>query len=599
MPSAKTNNAPVISVVICFRNWGVDRLVASVRLHLRHSTDLPTEVIVSDYGSSDPDSIRDAVEAAGGRVVRSETTDLPWSRSAALNAGVEMAAGRYIITTDADIIFSPACYSAAVSALELNPESLCLVQCRDLPPASDVHFFEKLLDCDEPVDFVALRDVSSLRPRWGMGGFAAFTREAFFVLNGYEERMKVWGKEDTDFAQRFAYNRMPARWLSHEKCSIFHIWHESSSGKARSNADTNAQLEENQKILDHDFTQTRNLDRGFSNPIPLVSIVLPTHKRPAYLRQALQSCQSQTFRNFEVIVIENGDSDCSARTVSDMADPRFRYFKIEEAGVAVARNFGNALARGRYILIMDDDDIMVSTRIADHLRAMEGGRFHGSYGGWIDFDDISGEAIGFHPGKDHSFAAMYSTGRVIVHAGLMLERKLFQQFKYDESKAAGVDFGLLFMMTYLGLRLAHTGKFCLLRRMHDTNMTIQRSAIQKASAVEAVAAIQTDLSEERKKQLRAEGAQTKELQCDNRQSALAELSVYFNGGRLPPVNGAASVVGSDVRYDGLAESSVAEEFDSDWYISAYPDVKLSGMDPRYHFERFGILLGRQGRSNST
>ena len=130
-------------------------------------------------------------------------------------------------------------------------------------------------------------------------------------------------------------------------------------------------------------------------------------------------------------------------------------------------------------------------------------------------------------------------------------------------------------------------------------MTIQRSAIQKASAVEAVAAIQTDLSEERKKQLRSEGAQAKELQCDNRQSALAELAVYFNGGRLPPVNGATFASGLDVRHDGLADTSIAEEFDAEWYISAYPDVRLSGMDPRYHFERFGVLLGRQGKCSST
>ena len=80
-----------ISVVICFRDWGLDRLIAAVRLHrMNIPQDVTHEVIVSDYGSQDPEKVRQAVEAAGGRVVRTET-NAPWSRSAALNAGVEDA----------------------------------------------------------------------------------------------------------------------------------------------------------------------------------------------------------------------------------------------------------------------------------------------------------------------------------------------------------------------------------------------------------------------------------------------------------------------------------------------------------------------------
>jgi glycosyltransferase involved in cell wall biosynthesis len=574
-----------LSVVIPFRDWGLARLIASIRLHQLNSWPLRTEIIVSDYGSADAGLLKEHVEAVGGRVVRSDASSLPWSRSAALNAGVEHAMARSVITTDADILFAPQCYYDAFESLRSEPSALYLIQCRDLPQSHDVRFFESILEAGAEVDFDDLIAISTLRPRWGMGGFAAFTVASFFRLNGYDERMKIWGAEDADFAKRFRLARMPVRWLNRNGANVFHIWHPSSQARAKKAEETRSAVELNRQILFEEHTSVRNLTRLYRQSDPVISIIIPAYKRPDYLKLTLRSCQAQTFPNFEVLVVENGDSDACEGVCRAFDDHRIRYIKTEKAGAGAARNVGSDEARGHYIVIQDDDDMMVSSRLERHLAALREGNVHGTYCGWIDFDDEDGRPVGFHPGKEHSFPAMLAQGRVIVHAGLMVEASILREFRYDETRTAGIDFALLLSLTCQGLKLAHTGSYGLLRRLHPQSMTAEKSAVQKESGREGVRSVTQHLSEAERNELKAIGRKASLLSCDNEDHALKELALYMAGeAPLPTIPERAGC---------LSQGGAAiDAFDADWYLAAYPDVKATGMDAAYHYRKYGVLLGR-------
>lgn len=578
-----------LSVVIGFRNWGLDRLLANVEMHLLNASDSNIEVIVSDYGSENPDAVKSAVEKIGGCVVRTDSQSRHWNRSAALNAGVEHANGDIIVTTDADILFNPTTYNELISWVSKNPHVLYLVQCRDLPDTYGVNYFRSLLDLGRSVDYDELKKASTLRPRWGMGGLAAFSRSSFEHMNGYEERMEVWGKEDTDFAKRFTLLRKPVRWLTEPRCSIYHIWHESSKAKALSDEEGTRILNENQKILDKDFMPVRNINRKFKGNSVAVSVVIPTRNRLKFLAQALLSCKLQTFENHEVIVVENGGAEGAEEVVNNIADKRISLTRIPEAGAAVARNVGLEAARGNYIVVMDDDDIMISTRIEDHLRAINSD-FHGSYGGWIDFEDGTGKILAEHPGKDHSLAAMWATGKVLVHAGLMIEKNIFREFKYDEGLIAGIDYGLLLKLTYHGLQLNHTGKFALLRRMHGKNLTLQFSEEQQNAALKSVDALRYVISNAEQKRLREAGRGAEEIPCSNGGQARMELGMYLAELASGSANLSLNNVGKEIR----EISSEGADFDAEWYSATYPDVASSGLTALQHFVSYGKILGRRG-----
>ncbi len=520
---------PDISVVICFRDWGLARLIANVRLHLMHSKPLRCEVIVSDYGSADPEKIRQAVEAAGGRVVRVEATELPWSRSAALNAGVEHARAEVVVTTDADMLFSPRCYSSALEAVRSNADSLYLLQCRDLPRSHGTQFFERALSAGKALDFDELREVATLRPRWGMGGFAAFSLEAFFRVNGYDERMKVWGAEDADFAKRFRLSRMPLRWLNSRDANIFHIWHPSTQKQANEAEETRAAIALNREIYSNDQTAVRNPGRRFQHVPPLISVIIAAQKHPRQLRRALQSCRSQTFPNFEVIVVGHGDTGACEEACKDFADHRFRCIETDESGAAAAWRIGSEEARGRYAVLHDEHDLMVSTRLERHLAALWEGTIHGSYCGVIDFNDEDGSIAELHPGKELSVPAMLTQAYTTFHRSLMVEASIFREFQHDDYRMSGIDCAILFAASYQGLKLAHTGSFGLLRR-HRNSIASRRPAIRHEPQDlqdEAVTGQEPGAP-------RALIPMPKSLSCDNGKEALGEVALYFPAGRPQP-----------------------------------------------------------------
>lgn len=84
--------------------------------------------------------------------------------------------------------------------------------------------------------------------------------------------------------------------------------------------------------------------------------MIPTFNRAARLTKALRSVLAQTIDDFEVVVIDDGSTDRTPDAVADLDEARVRYQRQGNAGVSVARNTGAAVAQGRWLLFLDDDD---------------------------------------------------------------------------------------------------------------------------------------------------------------------------------------------------------------------------------------------------
>ncbi|HEU5047157.1 MAG TPA: glycosyltransferase family A protein [Rickettsiales bacterium] len=94
----------------------------------------------------------------------------------------------------------------------------------------------------------------------------------------------------------------------------------------------------------------------------LVSIIIPTRNRVAFLQQALDSVYAQSYRDFEVIVVDDGSQD-NTRELVMLYDSRLRYFTQAHSGAAAARNFGIREARGEFIAFLDDDDLFAPQKL--------------------------------------------------------------------------------------------------------------------------------------------------------------------------------------------------------------------------------------------
>lgn len=102
---------------------------------------------------------------------------------------------------------------------------------------------------------------------------------------------------------------------------------------------------------------------------PYISIIVPVYKVEKYLRRCLDSILAQTYKNFELILIDDGSPDNSGRICDEYAqnDSRIKVFHQENSGVSSARNNGIENARGEYIMFVDSDDYVLNDYIEHFL----------------------------------------------------------------------------------------------------------------------------------------------------------------------------------------------------------------------------------------
>jgi len=128
---------------------------------------------------------------------------------------------------------------------------------------------------------------------------------------------------------------------------------------------------------------------------PLVSVVMVVCNVEGFLAESIESILGQTFRDFEFIIVDFGSTDKSKAIASSYAakDSRIRLHEIPHCGLAEARNAACFLAQGRYIAIMDADDISLTNRLMWEVEFMEKHREVGLLGGATEWIDRTGRSI--------------------------------------------------------------------------------------------------------------------------------------------------------------------------------------------------------------
>ncbi|MGN2390562.1 glycosyltransferase family 2 protein [Pelomicrobium sp. G1] len=102
--------------------------------------------------------------------------------------------------------------------------------------------------------------------------------------------------------------------------------------------------------------------------MPEVSVIVPTFNSERFIAQTIGSVFAQTFRGFEILVVDDGSIDGTIAAIPKN-DPRVRIFRQENAGVAAARNTGIKNAKGRYIAFLDHDDFWHPQKLAAQLES--------------------------------------------------------------------------------------------------------------------------------------------------------------------------------------------------------------------------------------
>ena len=99
---------------------------------------------------------------------------------------------------------------------------------------------------------------------------------------------------------------------------------------------------------------------------PLVSVIIPTYNRAALVAEALASVKAQTFRDFEIVVVDDGGTDGTWEVLSDCGEIRALRHP-HRRGVSAARNTGINAARGQWLAFLDSDDLWLPDKLARQM----------------------------------------------------------------------------------------------------------------------------------------------------------------------------------------------------------------------------------------
>ena len=130
--------------------------------------------------------------------------------------------------------------------------------------------------------------------------------------------------------------------------------------------------------------------------MPIISVIIPSFNRGYCIKTCIESVLSQTFEDFEVIVVDDASSDDSFAQIQSISDPRVRYVAHESnRGGAAARNTGIEWAQGEFVTFLDSDDCWMPQKLEKQLqRLLEKGEEYGLVYTWFIRINPAGEELG-------------------------------------------------------------------------------------------------------------------------------------------------------------------------------------------------------------
>ncbi|MEC3331945.1 glycosyltransferase family A protein [Bacillus cereus] len=128
----------------------------------------------------------------------------------------------------------------------------------------------------------------------------------------------------------------------------------------------------------------------------LVSVVIPLYNTEKYIEETMQSILDQTYKNIEIVIVDDGSKDQSPSIVKNLAEKypgQVKYVHQKNQGVSVARNTGIENASGEYVAFLDSDDLWHPTKIEKQVESMHKNNMDACYCGYMNFYEEIGEKV--------------------------------------------------------------------------------------------------------------------------------------------------------------------------------------------------------------
>lgn len=203
----------------------------------------------------------------------------------------------------------------------------------------------------------------------------------------------------------------------------------------------------------------------------LISVVIPAYNRAATIFASVNSVLKQTWKNLEVIVVDDGSEDETEQLIRGLRDPRVRYERHEKnLGACAARNTGIRIARGTWIAFQDSDDLWLPEKLETQLRAVKQTESDVCFCQYLRKSPDGSEELGplhYYPrGIQERMESVFAIGTQT----LLIRTEILRKERFDPEMPRFQDLELC-------MRLAESCRFCYC----DEPMVIYRTGANSIS----------------------------------------------------------------------------------------------------------------------
>jgi glycosyltransferase involved in cell wall biosynthesis len=218
---------------------------------------------------------------------------------------------------------------------------------------------------------------------------------------------------------------------------------------------------------------------------PLVSIIMPAYNAAEYIAEAIESVLIQNYRNFELIIVDDGSTDNTKDIIAGFKDEKIKYFYKENAGAASARNLAMKESKGDFLITLDADDMITPDFITKHLQQFE----KHPKTDLVYCDDYLIDEDGKptqvserpeYPDRKSLIKDLFRYGCPIVPFRTCIRKSVFDKIGiFDEDLLVGEDYDMMRRFVKSGLKIHHLKDALYLRRITPNNL-LRNSTAQNA-----------------------------------------------------------------------------------------------------------------------
>lgn len=218
----------------------------------------------------------------------------------------------------------------------------------------------------------------------------------------------------------------------------------------------------------------------------VISVLLPAYNAERHIAKAIESVLAQSFADFELLVLDDGSTDCTRKIVQGYTDERIKLIACSHNFIATL-NKGIELAEGKYIARMDADDVMHIDRLGMQYQLMEDAPEISLCSSWASYYN---ERIGtMQPSRGLSGLISIPelellAANVLIHPTVMMRRSflLDNHLSYRDGYPCAEDYKLWVEMALLGAKFYIEPEPLVLYRLHEEQVSHRRQDIQIDSA---------------------------------------------------------------------------------------------------------------------